>query len=153
LLFANSAKKGYYIRCVKEALWSTFGKTRIQLFTDDFTKEKIKAWKKQLDVRQVYDDLYKPIDPNNPGSDTYLALIIHSVFAEKECLMLNATWTQAVLESIFDMEHLSMKIDNEILEKWMERLSKNDSSSNVTLLFIVLFILRLFYLFYASFSM
>ena len=103
-------------------------------------------------MRQVYNDLYKPIDPNNPGSDTYVAVIIRSVFVEKECTMLNATWTQAVLELIFDMEHLSMKINNEIIKKWMERLSKNDSSSNVTLLFIVLFVLRLFYLFYASFS-
>jgi hypothetical protein len=91
LLFANRAKKGYYIRRVKEALWSTFGKTRIQPFADDFTKEKIKAWKERQDVRQVYDNLYKPIDPNNPGSDTYLALIIRSVFVEKECSMLNAT--------------------------------------------------------------
>jgi len=153
LLFANRAKKGYYIQRVKEALWSTFGKTRIQLFSDEFSKEKIKAWKERLDVRQVYNDLYKPIDLNDPGSDTYVAVIVRSVFAEKECTMLNATWTQAVLESIFDMEHLSTKIDNEIVEKWMERLSKNDSSSNVTLLFIVLFVLRLFYLFYASFSL
>ena len=104
-------------------------------------------------MRQVYNDLYKPIDLNNPGSDTYVAVIVCSVFAEKECTMLNATWTQAVLESIFDTEHLSTKIDNEIIEKWMERLSKNDSSSNVTLLFIVLFVLCLFYLFYASFSL
>ena len=125
-------------------MWSTFGKTRIQPFSDEFSKEKIKAWKERLDVRQVYNDLYKPIDPNNPGSDTYAAVIVRSVFAEKECTMLNATWTQAVLESIFDTEHLSTKIDNEIVEKWMERLSKNDSSSNVTLLFIVLFVLRFF---------
>ena len=104
-------------------------------------------------MRQVYNDLYKPIDPNDPSFDTYVAVIVRSVFAEKECMMLNATWTQAVLESIFDMEHLSTKIDNEIVEKWMERLSKNDSSSNVMLLFIVLFVLRLFYLFYASFSL
>ena len=68
-------------------------------------------------MRQVYNDLYKPINPNNPGSDTYVAVIIRSVFAEKECTMLNTTWTQAVLESIFDTEHLSMKIDNEIIEK------------------------------------
>ncbi len=85
MLFANRAKKGYYIQRVKEALWSTFGKTRIQPFSDEFSKEKIKAWKEQLDVRQVYNDLYKPIDPNNSGSDTYVAVIVRSVFAEKEC--------------------------------------------------------------------
>lgn len=140
MLNACRSKKGYYVRKVKEGLWTTFGRRNIQPFADSYTKDQMKAWKARANVRKVYEDLYSPTDPNNAESDTYLAVIIRSVFG-KECSASDALWTQAVLESIFDTEYLSSKIEGEIIEKWTESLSRNDSSSRVT---IVLFVLRLF---------
>ena len=70
-------------------------------------------------VKAVYGDLYRPSVPDDPSSDTYIALIIKSVFhSKKEVMRKNTLWTQSVLESIFDVEYLSMKIDNDVIESW-----------------------------------
>ncbi|RGB31575.1 hypothetical protein C1646_817224 [Rhizophagus diaphanus] len=94
LLAANHVKKGYYVRKLKESLWSTFVSKNVQ---------------------QVYEDLYKPSNSDDLSSDTYITLIIKSVFAsEKERTNENAIWAQSVLEVIFDEDHLSSKIDVDI---------------------------------------
>jgi len=125
LLRANRTKKGYYIRCVKESLWSVFGFNRIKPFGDNLDKEEIKAWKISKEVKAVYDDLYSPSVPDDPSSDTYAALIIRSVFpSEKEITQENAVWTQSVLESIFDVEYLSTKIDNDVIESWKNAIEE-----------------------------
>ena len=125
MLRANRTKKGYYIRCVKESLWSIFGFNRIKPFGDNFSKEEIKAWKTSKEVNAVYDDLYSPSVPDDPSSDTYAALIIRSVFpSEKEITQENAVWTQSVLESIFDVEYLSTKIDNDVIESWKNAIEE-----------------------------
>jgi len=119
LLRANRTKKGYYIRRVKESLWSVFGFNRIKPFGDNLNKEGIKAWKTSKEVKAVYGDLYRPSVPDDPSSDLYIALIIKSVFpSEKELTQKNAVWAQAVLESIFDVRYLSTKIDNDVIESW-----------------------------------
>jgi len=119
LLRANRTKKGYYIRRVKESLWSVFGFNRIKPFGDNLSKEGIKAWKTSKEVKAVYGDLYRPSVPDDPSSDLYIALIIKSVFpSEKELTQKNAMWTQAVLESIFNVRYLSTKIDNDVIESW-----------------------------------
>ena len=115
----NCTKKGYYIRRVKESLWSVFGFNRIKPFGDNLSKEGIKAWKTSKEVKSVYGDLYSPSVPDDPSSDTYIALIIKSVFhSEKKVTQENTLWTQSVLESIFDVEYLSTKIDNDVIESW-----------------------------------
>jgi len=119
LLRANRTKKGYYIRRVKESLWSVFGFNRIKPFGDNLSKEGIKAWKTSKEVKAVYGDLYRPSVPDDPSSDLYIALIIKFVFpSEKELTQKNAVWAQAVLESIFDVRYLSTKIDNDVIESW-----------------------------------
>jgi len=119
LLRANRTKKGYYIRRVKESLWSVFGFNRIKPFGDNLSKEGIKAWKTSKEVKAVYGDLYRPSVPDDPSSDLYIALIIKSVFpSKKELTQKNAVWAQAVLESIFDVRYLSTKIDNDVIESW-----------------------------------
>ena len=119
MLRANRTKKGYYIRRIKESLWSVFGFNRIKPFGDNLSKEGIKAWKTSKEVKAVYGDLYRPSVPDDPSSDLYIALIIKSVFpSEKELTQKNAVWAQAVLESIFDVRYLSTKIDNDVIESW-----------------------------------
>ena len=113
----NRTKKGYYIRRVKESLWSVFGFNRIKPFGDNLSKKGIKAWKTSKEVKAVYGDLYRPSVPDDPSSDLYIALIIKSVFpSKKELMQKNAMWAQAVLESIFDIRYLSTKIDNDVIE-------------------------------------
>ena len=111
MLRANRTKKGYYIRRVKESLWSVFGFNRIKPFEDNLSKEGIKAWKTSKEVKAVYSNLYRPSVPDDLSSDLYIALIIKSVFpSEKELMQKNAVWAQAVLESIFDVRYLSTKL-------------------------------------------
>jgi hypothetical protein len=125
LLKANRTKKGYYIRRVKESLWSVFGFNRIKPFGDNLSKEGMKAWKTSKEVKSVYGDLYSPSVPDDPSSDPYIALIIKSVFPfEKEVTRENALWTQSVLESIFDVEYLSTKIDNDVIESWKNAIEE-----------------------------
>jgi len=118
-------KKGYYIRRVKETLWSVFGINRIKPFGDNYTKDQMREWKQREATRKVHDELYSPSDPDDPSSDNYTALIIKSVFpTDKERTQENAIWTQSVLESIFDVNHLSSKIDAEVIESWRDALDK-----------------------------
>jgi len=65
--------------------------------------------------------------PNDPESDTFLAVIIKTVFpSKKERTIKNATWAQSVLEAIFDENHLSPKIDVNIVEMWIEALADTE---------------------------
>lgn len=114
-------KKGYYVKRLKDTLWSTFGFNRIKPFKDSFSKEEIRQWKMSECVRKVHDDLYVPSDPSDPSSDTYIALIIKSVFTtENERTNANVIWTQSVLEVIFDPHHISTKIDADIVDTWIK---------------------------------
>ena len=80
-------------------------------------------WKGSESVRKVHEDLYMPSNPDDPSSDTYITLIIKSIFtSEKERTQKNAIWTQSVLEVIFDENYLSTKIDSDIVESWTENL-------------------------------
>jgi len=95
----------------------------------------MKAWKQDEITRKAHDDLYEPIDPNNKESDTYLTSIINSVFtADKERTNQNAIWVQSVVEAIFDENHLSTKIDTNIVESWTGTIT--DESVNIKAKFV-----------------
>ncbi|PKY40234.1 hypothetical protein RhiirA4_453559 [Rhizophagus irregularis] len=119
LLGAIRSKRGYYVRRVKNGLWSIFGINRIKPFRDNFTKHQMKEWKQHPNTQKVYEDLYKSSDAENEDADTYLTLIIKSVFtSEKERTTSNGVWVQSVLETIFDINHLSAKIDTDVVDTW-----------------------------------
>ena len=76
------------------------------------------------DVQKVHDDLYASSNPSDQSSDTYIALIIKSVFtSENERTNANVIWTQSVLEVIFDQNHISTKIDADIVETWTKTVT------------------------------
>ena len=85
----------------------------------------MREWKQREAVRKVHDELYSPSDPDDPSSDNFVTLIIKAVFSsEKELTHENAVWTLSVLESIFDVNHLSTKIDSDVIESWKGALDK-----------------------------
>ena len=87
-------------------------------------KSEMRNWKQLEIVKKAHQDLYDPSDPNNPDSDTFLTLIIKSVFFdEEERIQVNGIWIQAVLEIIFDENHLSSKIDSDAIDSWIQKLS------------------------------
>ena len=76
----------------------------------------MKEWKGLENVKKVHDDLYSKSDSDDSDSDTYMTLIIKLVFSsENEQIKQNAIWVQSVLEAIFDKQHLSLKINTEVL--------------------------------------
>ena len=85
----------------------------------------MKVWKSSDEAKSVHDDLYRTSDPDDETSDTYLTLIIKSVFAEKELSQKNAVWVQAVLETIFDVEHISPKNDTDVVDAWVDAILKS----------------------------
>src|SRR5215471_7772276 len=118
-------KKEYYVRHVKDSLWSVFGFNRIKPYGDNYTKDQMNTWKQGEDVKSVHDDLYKLSDPDDSSSDTFFTLIIMSIFSEKELTIDNVIWAQAVLESIFDIDHLLTKIDSDIVDTWMDAINRD----------------------------
>ena len=77
----------------------------------------VREWKKSAEVQKVHDDLYSPNNPDDPSSDTYISLIIQSVFtSENDRTNENEVWAQSVIQAIFDERHLSTKIDAEIIQ-------------------------------------
>ena len=142
VLAANRVKKGYYIRHVKESLWATFGINQIKPFDENFTRDQMKSWKNQENVKKVYDDLYFAADSNDPDSDTFLTLIIKNVFvSEKEQTRKNAVWIQAILEIIFDEHYLSPKIDSDTVDGWYEKLIAMLGNKVINISFIILYLM------------
>jgi ATP-dependent exoDNAse (exonuclease V) beta subunit len=133
------------VRRIKEALWSTFGVNRIKAFGDNYTRSQMKEWKELENVQKVHEDLYTPSDPNDPSSDTYITLIIKSVFSsESERTKENGYWVQSVLEAIFDKKHLSPKIDSEVLDSWLEALTDEEYDVNNYILVNFIFFLVIY---------
>ena len=78
-------------------------------------------------MKKVHDDIYSKSDSYDPNSDTYMTLIIKLVFSsENERTKQNAIWVQSVLEAIFDEQHLSLKIDMEVLDLWIKTLTDEE---------------------------
>ena len=86
----------------------------------------MKEWKQRDNVKQVHEDLYNLSDPNDPSSEQYIALIVKSVFAEKDRTHANAIWVQSVLETIFDERHLTTKIETDAVESWTEAITDTE---------------------------
>jgi hypothetical protein len=131
MLHANRVKKGYYIKRLKDALWGTFGISKIKPFKDSYIKEQMREWKLSDDVRKVHDELYNPNNPDDPSSDSYISLIIQSVFTSKERTKANALWAQSVLEVIFDERYLDSKIDVDIVDSWTKALSDAEMINDI----------------------
>lgn len=110
------------MRRVKESLWSVFGFNRIKPFGDNYSKDQMLEWKKSGEVQLVHDELYNSSVPDDPSSDTFITIIIKSVFTNKELTRKNAVWVQAVLETIFDVEHTSSKMETEVIDAWVNAI-------------------------------
>src|SRR5687767_12257323 len=95
-------------------------------------------WKTSEEAKTVHKELYDLSDPDDPRSDTLLTVIIKTVFSDKELTNENAKWAQSVLEAIFDVKHLSPKIDADIVESWTETLTDETEMEVVNILVYVL---------------
>src|SRR2546430_2041400 len=122
-------KKGYYIRRVKDSLWSVFGIQRIKPFGDNYckyinsnhvqqeactiknllflfkiflAKDQMKAWKSSDEVNKVHDDLYNPNDPSD-------------VLSEGSFGLYRSSWT--LLTSLLDFQAFIWSFAKKILNK------------------------------------
>ena len=98
-------------------------------------------WKTSEEAQTVHKELYDLVDPNDPGSDTLLTVIIKAVFSDKELTNENARWAQSVVETIFDTNHLSPKIDADIIESWTEVLTDTATDTEMELVNILVYVL------------
>src|SRR5436190_23939693 len=116
MITASRSKKGYYVKRLKEALWSTFGASKIWPFKDTYSKTQMLEWKTSEEAKMVHKELYDLVDPDDPRSDTLLTVIIKTVFLIKSLQTKTRDGHNRVLETIFDTNHLSPKIDADIIE-------------------------------------
>src|SRR3989440_273681 len=98
-------------------------------------------WKMSEEAKTVYKKLYDLSDPNNPRSDTLITVIIKTIFSDKELTNENVRWAQSVLKTIFDTNHLSPKIDADIIESWTEALTDTATDTEMELVNILVYIL------------
>ncbi|CAG8823412.1 22290_t:CDS:2, partial [Racocetra persica] len=93
-----------------------------------------KFWSNKL-YSEAYNDLYNSCDPDDPNSDIFLSLIIKYIFvSNEERTQANAIWTQAVLETIFDKEYLSPKINRNVIDMWIQKLLNPEDNENDTII-------------------
>ena len=60
----------------------------------------------------------------------------------------NIIWMQSVLESIFDIDHLSPKIDSDIVDAWMDAIKRDRqvrSHVNYVILFFFVILLNIYF--------
>src|SRR4051812_44319851 len=95
-------------------------------------------WKTSEEAKTVHKELYDLVDPDDPRSDTLLTVIIK---ADKELTNENARWAQSVVETIFDTNHLSPKIDADIIESWTEALTDTATDTEMELVNILVYVL------------
>ncbi|CAG8454419.1 13625_t:CDS:2 [Funneliformis mosseae] len=70
----------------------------------------MKEWKELENVQKVHKDLYTPSNSNDSNSDTYITLIIKSVFlSENERTVKNGIW----IKMLVDKEHTVNNADEE----------------------------------------
>ena len=98
-------------------------------------------WKTSEEAKTVHKELYDLSDPDDPRSDTLLTVIIKSVFSDKELTNEKARWAQSVVETIFDTNHLSPKIDADIIESWTEALTDTATDTEMELVNILVYVL------------
>ena len=98
-------------------------------------------WKTSEEMKTVHKELYDLVDPNDPRSDTLLTVIIKAIFSDKELTNENARWAQSVVETIFNTNHLSLKIDADIIESWTEALTDTATDTEMELVNILVYVL------------
>jgi hypothetical protein len=99
----------------------------------------MKEWKQDEKTRKVYQELYNQSDPEDENSDTYITLIIKSVFINtKERTNSNAIWVQSVLEIIFDESNLSSKIISDDVDSWTDAITDTEVNNCLLIIYIVL---------------
>ena len=98
-------------------------------------------WKTSEEAKTVHKELYDLVDPDDSRSDTLLTVIIKAVFSDKELTNENAKWAQSVVETIFDTNHLSLKIDADIIESWTEALTDTATDTEMELVNILVYVL------------
>ena len=98
-------------------------------------------WKTSEEAKTVHKELYDLVDPDDPRSNTLLTVIIKAVFFDKELTNENARWAQSVVKTIFDTNHLSPKIDADIIESWTEVLTDTVTDTEMELVNILVYVL------------
>ena len=98
-------------------------------------------WKTSEEAKTVHKELYDLVEPDDPRSDTLLTVIIKAVFSDKELTNENAKWAQSVVKTIFDTNHLSLKIDADIIESWTEALTDTTADTEMELVNIIVYVL------------
>ena len=55
----------------------------IKPFEDNYSKKQMKEWKRSNSVKKVHKDLYIWVNEDDPSFDTYIAVIIRTIFLDK----------------------------------------------------------------------
>ena len=124
-------KRANYVRSIKNAISSTFGKVHIgEIPGNRATVETIINWKTSSNVKWAKENLWNPVDDND-RNDTYMKRILDQVFKAEKCTTNNCAFVIAVVELIFDPNVQTTSLSGEMIIDRMNKKLKMHSNEEV----------------------
>ena len=130
-------KRANYVRNIKSAISSTFGK----VFIGDIPGQKasideITKWKNLTNVMWARNNLWSKVNESEKDDDTYITRITNQVFKVNKLTTDNCLFVLAVVDLIFDINVPSTTLTGETITKRMKKLLDEKDEKNEKVQFI-----------------
>lgn len=116
-------KRANYVRNIKSAISSTFGKVFIgDIPGQKASMDEITNWKNSINVMWARNNLWSKVNKSEKDDDTYITRITNQVFKVNKLTTDNCLFVLAVVDLIFDINVPSTTLTGETITKRMKKL-------------------------------
>ena len=130
-------KRANYVRNIKSAISSTFGKVFIgDIPGQKASMDEITNWKNSTNVMWARNNLWSKVNESEKGDDTYITRITNQVFKVNKLTTDNCLFVLAVVDLIFDINVPSTTLTGETITKRMKKLLDEKDEKNEKVQFI-----------------
>ena len=130
-------KRANYVRNIKSAISSTFGKVFIgDIPGQKASMDEITNWKNSTNVMWARNNLWSKVNESEKDDDTYITRITNQVFKVNKLTTDNCLFVLAVVDLIFDINVPSTTFTGETITKQMKKLLDEKDEKNEKVQFI-----------------
>ena len=130
-------KRANYVRNIKSAISSTFGKVFIgDIPGQKASMDEITNWKNSTNVMWARNNLWSKVNESEKDDDTYITRITNQVFKVNKLTTDNCLFVLAVVDLIFDINVPSTMLTGETITKRMKKLLDEKDEKNEKVQFI-----------------
>ncbi len=130
-------KRANYVRNIKSAISSTFGKVFIgDIPGQKASMDEITNWKNSTNVMWARNNLWSKVNESEKDDDTYITRITNQVFKVNKLTTDNCLFVLAVVDLIFDINVPSTTLTGETITKRMKKLLDEKDEKNEKVQFI-----------------